>query len=276
MARLTNKHALPDALVAAVQNDSYTPGRSDITATALIDAPQRRTLIFHNKDKIQEDVSDRIWSLLGQAVHHILERSQTTARVEERLYAEVDGWVVGGQFDRLLMEDKKLQDWKVTTVHKAQGDHADWERQLNILRWLCHKNGIEVDKLEVVAILRDWSKSRATDDGGYPVSNAITVTIPVWDLEVTETYIRERVHLHQDSRAGLYVPCTDEDRWKRPDKFAVLKPGASRARKIFDSMEEAEADRKDAEVVEVRVGQYLRCESYCEAAPFCPQWNKGL
>lgn len=271
--KYTNKHNLPDAIVAAVQNDSYDAKHSDITATGLIDAPQRRSLIWKHKDKIQEDVSDRIWALLGQAVHHILERSESTARVEERLFAEVEGWTISGQFDRLLVGDQTLQDYKVTTVHKAQGDGADWERQLNILRWLCHHNGIEVEKLQVVAILRDWSKSRATDDGTYPITNVVTITLPVWPLEVTGNYIRERVQMHQLARAGENVPCTDEERWKKPDKYVVTKPGAARARKVCDSMEAAQAEVKDHEVIEVRKGAYLRCESYCEAAPFCRQWQ---
>ena len=139
MPNITNIHNLPDALVAAVRNDPYQGG-GDISVTKLIDAPQRRGLWARHKDDIEEDVSERIWSLLGQAVHHILERAETNALVEQRLFAEVGGTILSGQFDRLHFDTKTLSDYKVTTAFKAEGSEQ-WTRQLNVLRWLAYKNG---------------------------------------------------------------------------------------------------------------------------------------
>ena len=81
---LTNLLGLPDAFVAAVKNDPYTGG-GDISATKLIDSPQRRVLYGKYKDFVVEDVSDRVWAVMGQAVHTVLERAGTSALVEERL-----------------------------------------------------------------------------------------------------------------------------------------------------------------------------------------------
>ena len=89
MSTITNVHGLPQSIVAAVTNDPYTGG-GDISATKLIDAPQIRTLMAKHKDQITTDVSERIWSLLGQAVHTILERAalrQEGMVAEDRLYA---------------------------------------------------------------------------------------------------------------------------------------------------------------------------------------------
>ena len=120
---LTNLLGLPDAFVAAVKNDPYTGG-GDISATKLIDSPQRRVLYGKYKDFVVEDVSDRVWAVMGQAVHTVLERAGTSALVEERLFMEVNGWKLSGQFDRLHVADKTIQDWKVTTTYKAEGDES--------------------------------------------------------------------------------------------------------------------------------------------------------
>lgn len=275
--KLTNRYNLPQALVNAVANDPYDAGRSDISATSLIDAPQRRALLFKHRDEIIEDVSDRIWALLGSAIHHILERAEDEhAVVEERLFAEVDGWIVSGQFDRYLPKSFIIQDWKVTTVYKAQSDPGEWERQLNVLAWLARRNGLRVDKVQICAIMRDWAKSRSMNDKTYPATNVMVIDVPIWPDAVAEEYIRERVHLHQQAREGNPEPCTDKERWYTGDKWAVKKPTAQRAYKVFDTEQEAIANCNDSMVVEHRPGEYKRCQQYCEAAKFCAQWQGHL
>lgn len=275
--KLTNKHNLPQALVNAVINDPYDAGHSDISATSLIDAPQRRALLRKHHSELIEDVSDRIWALLGSAIHHILERADDEhAVVEERLFAEVDGWVVSGQFDRYLPGFDVIQDWKVTTVYKAQSDPGDWERQLNVLAWLARKNGMPVRGLQICAIMRDWAKSRSLNDGGYPASNVMVIDIPLWPDAVAEEYIRERVQLHQQARDGNPEPCTDEERWYTGDSWAIKKPNAKRAFRVFSTEQEAKDNLTDDMVIEHRPGEYKRCQQYCEAAPFCAQWQAYL
>lgn len=269
---ITNKHGLPEALVKAVQNDPYTGG-GDISVTKLIDSPQRRQLLLAHGSAVEEDVSERIWSLLGQAVHHILERAGTDTLVEQRLFAEVAGWKLSGQFDRLHLASKTLSDYKVTTTYKAKGDD-NWTRQLNVLRWLAFQNGFIVDHLEIVAIFRDFRKSEAERNPEYPQQAVKVIPIPVWPLDETEEYIRERVKLHQVAQAGRpswgVAPCTDEERWYSGDKWALMKPGAKRALRVLD---EKPTDVPDGLVLEHRPGIYRRCETYCEVAKWCPQWN---
>lgn len=275
--KITNKHGLPQAFVNAVVNDPYDAGHSDISTTSLIDAPQRRALLYKHRSELVEDVSDRIWALLGSAVHHILERAEDEhAMVEERLFAEVEGWTISGQYDRYLPGSKTIQDWKVTTVYKAQSDPGDWERQLNVLAWLARKNGMEVEKLQICAIMRDWAKSRSLNDGSYPAANVMVIDIPIWPDAVAEEYIRERVQLHQDARDGNAKPCTDEERWYTGDSWAVKKPTAKRAFRVFSTEQEAKDNLTDDMVIEHRPGEYKRCQQYCEAAPFCAQWQAYL
>jgi len=266
---ITNKHGLPEALVRAVRNDPYTGG-GDISVTKLIDSPQRRQLWRQHEADIEEDVSERIWSLLGQAVHHILERAGTDTMVEERLYAEVDGWTLSGQFDRLHLASKTLSDYKVTTTYKAKGDD-NWTRQLNVLRWLAFQNGFIVDHLEIVAIFRDFRKSEAERNPDYPQQAVKVIPVSVWPLDETEAYIRERVRLHQLAQTGMAdVWCSDEERWYTGDKWALVKPGGKRALRVLD---EKPDEVPEGLVLEHRPGIYRRCEQYCEVAKWCSQWQ---
>ena len=265
---LTNLLGLPDAFVAAVKNDPYTGG-GDISVTKLIDSPQRRVLYGKYKDFVVEDVSDRVWALMGQAVHTVLERAGTSALVEERLFMEVNGWKLSGQFDRLHVADKTIQDWKVTTTYKADGDES-WTRQLNILRMLAIHNGHDIERLQVVAIFRDWQRSKAERDEKYPQSNVKIIEIPVWDNDFAMAYIAERVGMHQAAVNGDEVQCSDEERWYAGSTFALMKEGNKRATKVADTREELGEPAKGF-FIEERKGGYRRCEGYCEVAPFCPQ-----
>lgn len=271
---LTNLHDLPEALVLAVSNDPYTGG-GDISVTKLIDSPQIRLLRSEYKDAIVEDVSDRIWSLLGQATHTILERagSATSDVQEERLYAEVDGWKLSGQFDRMDLRGKTLDDYKVTSTYKVSGDHTDWERQLNVLRWLAIQNGYEVEHLRIVAILRDFSKAKGLRDPDYPKRPVAVIPITVWPLEETYQYIKSRISLHQSASAGEKIECTDDERWFSGDKFALMKKGAKRAIKLYESKDELPNPLPDGTFVDERSGVYRRCAEYCEVAPFCEQYR---
>jgi hypothetical protein len=272
MGKLTNVHGLPEAIVAAVQNDPYTGG-GDISTTKLIDSPRVRVLGGKHKDEITVDVSERVWALLGQAVHTILERAglrQEGMVVEERLYADVDGWQVSGQVDSMHLEMQKLSDYKVSTVWKKNGSDS-WTRQLNVLRWLAHKNGHTINTLEVIGIFRDWRKSEALRDPSYPQSAIQTIHVPVWTLEDAEDYVRERVAIHQAASKGIDIQCTDEERWMSPSKFALMKDGGKRAVRVANSAEDL-GEPLDGYTIIERKGEAKRCSMYCDVAPFCTQW----
>ena len=270
---LTNVHGLPPAIVAAVANDPYTGG-GDISCTRLIDAPQIDVLSRKHRDQITVDVSERVWSLLGQAVHTILERAglrQEGMVAEERLFATVNGWSVSGQFDSMDLMRGALSDYKVTTTYKSTGSDK-WTQQLNVLRWLAHQSGHVINTLEIVAIFRDWRKVEVDRRQGYPKAPIQVIPVPLWTLEETEDFVLDRVQLHQYARAGGDLECSDSDRWYDGDTFAVMKPGAKRATRVLPTLELAQEQCPEGSVVVRRPGEYKRCEHYCDVAPFCPQW----
>jgi len=270
MTTITNVHGLPQSIVAAVTADPYVGG-GDISVTKLIDAPQIRTLMQKHKDEITTDVSERIWSLLGQAVHTILERAalrQEGMVAEDRLYATVSGWQLSGKFDVMHMETGVLSDYKVTTVYKLQNIDG-WTQQLNVLRWLAHQNSIPVNQLEIIAILRDWKKGEAErKPESYPQTPIVRVEIPLWTLEEAEEFIIDRVQLHQYAQSGRPIHCTDEERWYTGTQYAMMKDGGKRALKLYDERPE---EVPEGHYVQERPGEYRRCASYCEVRAFCPQ-----
>jgi hypothetical protein len=270
--RVTNRHGLPQVIVDAVLNDPYTGG-GDISATKLIDAPQIRVLGGRYKDQITTDVSERVWALLGQALHTVLERAgirQEGMIAEHRFFAEYNDWTLSGQADVLDLDAGAIRDYKMTTVFKASGNHA-WNRQLNVLRWLAMQNGYTITTLEIVAIFRDWRKAEAERNPEYPQAPIQIIDIPLWDHDVLEQYLDERVAMHQAASRGEAVPCSDEERWKDPDRWAVIKPGGGRALRVLDAPPAPE-DVPDGYVVQPRPGVYKRCKFYCDVSAWCPQW----
>ena len=273
---LTNFAGLPEALVNAVRNDGYSRGQSDISVTQLIDSPFIRHLRQQYADELTEDVSDRIWSLMGQSIHTILERANLTGLVEQRLFVEINGHKLSGQFDHL--ENGVLTDWKLTSVWAVVYGKTEWGKQLNVLAYLCRLKGLTVNSLQIVAILRDWSKSKAGKEDNYPDTQVVTIPITMWTPERQEEYVLERINAHFHDGT---IPCTDDERWAKPGKFAVMKKGRKTALRLLDSSAEAakwteeNTDGKDIQTIE-RPATYSRCEQYCNVNQFCPVWKEYM
>jgi hypothetical protein len=281
MRQITNKQNLPEAIVRAVSNDSYTKGDSKYSVTQLIGPPRQAALLRRHREEIVEDAADRIWSLLGQVAHGILERADwKNALTEERLYANIDGITISGQLDRLILTpDEVLSDYKVTSVWTLlDGVKPEWERQLNILAELLRLHSFAPSRLQVVAILRDWSKGRARREPNYPQQGVAVLDVPLWSQEKAQAYIRERIRLHEAAEVEL-PECTSEERWARPDVYAVHKGTNKRASKLCATESEAieyaasvDPESKTYRVVH-RPGASIRCADYCAVSEFCSQYQ---
>lgn len=272
--KLTNRANLPQAIVDAVRNDGYDRGDADISVTGLLRPPRLSALEEKHKDELTEDASDRIWSLLGQSVHTILERASREGIAERRLTVEVEGWRVSGAMDCYYPEKGLLQDYKTVTAYKFKDGQApmEYQQQCNLYAALLRRNGDTVTRLEIVGILRDWSKMEARRDPSYPQAQVVVIPVPVWPAEQAEAFLRERVILHKQARLSL-PECTPEERWQKPTFYAVMKPGQKRSLRNYTSRAEAEehAARVGAQVVE-RPGESVRCSAYCPVSQFCSQY----
>lgn len=276
--KLTNLFNLPDPIYQAVKNDPYHAGNSDYSITGLLKPPRIAQLQRVHDDDIVEDCSDRIFSLIGQAVHGILERAERVGLAEHRYYATVAGKRISGGTDRIVLLDKLLQDYKVTTLWKLKKeDYSEWEAQQNAYRYLLHVNGIEIETLEIVALLRDWSKRKARIEADYPVSQCMVVGLSVWPHEKTVKFLEDRIALHEAAKVTLPL-CSREDRWMDDDKWALVRKGNTRATKVVGSFEDAKKIADEDWELEIvpRPAERKRCLDYCQVRNFCQQFKDGL
>ena len=284
--KITNHHNLSPPIVKALSRDDYTRGKSHRSVTQLIDSPQVRILRERHWDDLTEDVSEKMWTVLGTAVHRIFEdHAGDDVISEERLFVEVDDWVISGAID--LQDARGIVDYKCTSVWSVIHDKIEWELQLNAYAWLMrHAKGVAPQELRIVAVMRDWNRRQAESDASYPQAPIAELPITRWSDSDQDKYMEGRIALHQFAEFRNFSdeslpPCTDAERWTRPTTYAAKKTTHKRALKVFDSMEEAEsflerrghADSKWHEV-EVRHGVHVRCDqNWCRVAEFCDQWR---
>lgn len=278
--RLTNLSGLPEALVRAVSNDPYTKGDAEFSITELISPPRQAALKVQHRHEIEEDVEDRLYSLYGQMVHGILERANANDLAEKRFFGEIAGARVSGQIDTLELVDGVLTDWKFTTAYKFKANQPvppEWTMQLNFQLELLRQNGLDAKVLQIVGLIRDFSKLEARRDANYPQKSVQIMPIDLWERSRTVKLFEERVTLHRQARVTL-PECNDEERWARPTKYTVMREGQVRAVKLFDDQAGAEEYAKGGKglKVETRPGELVRCSNYCSVAQFCSQFQKEV
>jgi hypothetical protein len=282
--KITNKFGLPETIVNVVRRPTYTKGGAHLSVTELMTSPRIVQLRAANLDKIEQDVSDFVWSLFGTAIHGVLEHGKVDNHiVEERIHAHLDGYNISGAIDLQTVDPDgiTISDYKTTGAWSVMNEKKDWETQLNIYAWLVETvKKKPVKAIEIVAIIRDWSRREAQTRDGYPQAPIVTLQIPMWDLSYTEQYIRDRIHAHADAHLSLLTngelpQCTPEDMWEKPAVWAIKKEGNVRAKTLCSTEEEAKqklAELGKGYAIEHRPGERTRCMNYCAVSEFCTQW----
>ena len=280
--KITNKHCLPEPLVQAITWDLRK--REGFSVTDLINPPRITQLQRRHWDELEEDASDRIWVLLGSAIHYVLAKSDIPdSRKEQQLKIEIDGIEITGRPD--LCHNGSKDDYKITSVwnivYEPNG-REEWHSQLNLYNYLDYQaTGEFAEKLQVCAILRDWQQSKVGEHN-YPTFPVAIINIPVWPVEKTESYLKERIKLHLEAEKlpDEELPfCTPDDTWEKPTTYAVMKRGRQSAIRVFPTLQEAKKLMGAGLYLEVRKGKRTRCASYCEVNRFCNQfadYRKGL
>ncbi len=284
--KLTNKFGLPETVVKALTRSEYSKGESNRSITQLIDSPRVRILRQENWDNMEEDVSEKMWAVLGSAAHKMFEETGDDKHItEERLYAEIDGWVISGAIDVQRIEDDGITviDYKTTSVWSVIFGKSEWETQLNCYASLVRRSKqVPVKGLKVVAILRDWNRRDAEQKQDYPKAPIVEIDIPMWGEQKQDQYLEDRVALHQSAEfqrlTGAELPeCSKEERWEKPSIWAVKKKGNKRAIKLYDSEAEASAALLDGQEIEFRQGEPGRCvANWCRVNAWCSQHKKYL
>lgn len=287
--QITNKFGVPETLMSLARRDYYSKGKADYSVTEIISSPRIKRLQAKHWHEMEQDVADMLWSLMGSALHVVAERGETENHVtEERLTVEIDNVTLSGAIDLQHIVGNKcvITDYKFTSVWSVMNDKPEWVTQQNIYAWMVSKvKGVEVTDVRICALLRDWSRRDMVKEG-YPPAPVYMVDLPLWPLEKTEAYIKERIALHQQAKFLADMEdelplCTDEDRWVRGDKWAVMKEGRKTALRVFEVKEEAEeylktnVPTKEKAYVEYRKGEPIRCTgNFCSVAQWCSQYQQ--
>lgn len=284
--KLTNKFGLPDTVVKALTRSEYSKGESNRSVTQLIDSPRVRILRQENWDNMEEDVSEKMWAVLGSAAHKMFEETGDDKHItEERLYTEIEGWVVSGAIDVQRIEEDGITviDYKTTSVWSVILGKSEWETQLNCYASLVRRaKGQRVKALKVIAILRDWSRRDAEEKQDYPKAPIVEIDVPMWMDEIQDSYLEGRVALHQSAEfqrlTGAELPeCTEKERWEKPSIWAVKKTGNKRAIKLYTDEQEANAALLPGQEVEFRRGEPGRCtNNWCRVNAWCSQYKKYM
>lgn len=298
---ITNEFNLPQPFVdAATSNHKYKPNRYSVTE--VLGGTCEAVLKRRHAGEATDDVSDRLWAILGTAVHKVLETAQSAPEQHQEQWICVpvtvptaDGkktYQLSGIFDLFDESTGTVTDWKVTSTWTVTfGDFEKWRRQVLAYCWMLRQKGYDAHRGQIVAMLRDHSQRKARTERDYPRH---PVFVKEWDFTDDDfeqigkeiTWWFKAVSIAEGVPDEQLDVCSPEKRWHKPDKWAVMRSGQKRAVKLFDSEQDAEdcmeelserpTKAKLTYSVEFRQGEDTRCQSYCSVAQFCPYGRKFL
>ena len=289
MGILTNEKGLPEPIFRAIEKGWYDGDPTAFcSASTVIKSPKEAILLMRHGDEIVEDASSKIWSLLGSAVHKILEVGEgKNDLAEERLSVLIHGKKITGKFDIFI--DGVIHDYKVTSVWTLtynDDNFKKWTEQLNIYAYMLRQAGFEVKGLQVNAILRDWSTGKAEREWDYPKTQVQQIKLRLWSEEEQLEFLKKRVGLllgYINVDDDDIPVCSPEDRWEKPSKYALMKKGRKSAVKVYGSKEECQtgldeksfSDPKNVYYMEERPSIPLKCKEYCPVKEFCNFWKEN-
>ena len=279
---ITNNLNLPEPVYTAIAKSQSRRREGDFSVTELIDSPRVVTLTRRHQDEIVQDAMDLLWSFWGTASHNVMANPNCSGDTETRLTSSIilaSGEVVGISGTPDYVDATSILDYKFTSVWSwvFKSRLKKWEEQLQLYNYLYN---YKARKLINILIFKDFDKNKAKQEGDYPFYPIISVEYPTWDKDILYKFVLSLVEKHVNAKEleDKYLPqCSDEEMWARPTTYAVVPTGAKRAARVFDSVidadEYARICSKTCDIVE-RLGRRVRCEEYCNVAPFCNQYKE--
>ncbi len=245
---ITNNLNLPLPIYQrAIQDSKSREGLEHfMSVTELINPPYLHKLKRKYYDEIVIDCADKVWSMLGSAFHKYLDievddsfSSGSNIIREKRFYAEIAHEIISGQIDYFDMETATLTDWKTTSKNTLRnpGRLTEWELQLNMYAHLLRLNNINVSKIQIVVILRDWYVRDKYKDGGLPNQVKVLEMKLYSPSEIRQEMIN-RIDLH---KAANPEPCSDVETWYNG-----------------------------------KTKRHPRCEDYCEVNKWCEKYKGNM
>jgi len=284
--KITNKMNLPKPFVSAVESD-YEYKDKQYSVTALLSDSLRETMLKRRYFKeVEQDVADMIWMIIGNGIHKILEESTESENELKEEYLKIpmgDDYFLSGRADLFNDKEEKVTDYKTCSAWKViYGDYEDWQKQTLIYGWMFRQIGFKVTKGEIIAIMKDWSSSKAKlepDYPQYPVKR-IMFNFSERDFKYIEEYLKKKFkeikELEKVKDEELPM-CSLKDRFNSGDKYAVKKIGNKRAHRVFDNMLDAKkllSELGSGYEIEERPGEDKKCLEYCSVCKYCSYWKK--
>lgn len=275
--KITNKLGLPEAFVQMAKiNENVSPKK--VRATSLLNGCRETLLRKRHFDEIEVDVADMIWLLFGTAVHAILERQKEAADEfkEERLEMQISNTTLTGKSD--LYSNGVITDYKTCSTWGVRlKDFDKWKKQIMVYAMLWDSYGFPVKGGVIIPIMKDHKKREAqmkpNEYPPYPVGK-IEFKITKKDIADTRVWVEDKIRelerLENVPDDALPL-CTEEERWNRGTKYAVMKKGRKTAKRVLDTKAEAEKWMREngGDYIETRPGEDSKCLNYCQVKEFC-------
>jgi len=311
--KYTNKSNISLPLAVWLVNDDYDYDSRDnvVSATSLLKPTRALVLKYQHSDLDKSvDLADLVSARMGSAIHAIAEEawltrgniskalkamgttalnrifivnpdkpvkdSEIAVYVEQRHETTVGDYIISGKYDLVL--DGTLSDYKSTSVwtYIYDSNALKYTQQGSIYKWLA-PDRITDNKIDIQFIFTDWSGAQAKRDPKYPQSRLVTKAYPLWPVDQTDHFIKEKLKLIsnlKDKPQDKLPECTSEELWESKTKYKYFKnPSAQRATKNFDSLDEANqrlANDGMVGVIKTVRGEAKACR-YCEVAGICDQ-----
>ena len=311
--KYTNKDNVSLPLAVWLMHDDYDYDKRDnvISATALFKPTRALVLIDEHKGSDKTvDIMSLVSARMGSAIHAVAEQAWTNREniskalqalqvsnlddklvinpdvvkegdipiyVEQRHEKEINDYIISGKYD--LVVDGTVSDYKSTSVwsYIFDSNALKYTQQASIYKWLA-PDRITDNAVHIQYIFTDWSAANAMRDSSYPQTRVLTKEYPIWSVEQTEHFIKEKLDLLKQykGRPQEELPqCTKEELWESETTYKYYKNPTKMARstKNFDNMDEANirlANDGGVGTVVTVPGEVKACR-YCEVSDICKQ-----
>lgn len=290
-----------DALAVLDKGEDHLKG-VDYSVTTLLNTPRAVQLIKRHKDSLPgRELESKLATFLGTSIHQGIEKlleQDDNYLIEHKMVFhdkpedadDSQTRIISGTADCYDKKRKALLDHKTTTtfIHGMEMK-PEWVQQLNLYAYFLSREGIPVDLLAINTIYKDWRKgaSKYKTEDEYPALPVMEHTFKPWSLETQKEVYNKllKAHIEAESLADELLPeCPSDYCWEKEPTYAVYIPGATKATKLCSSMQDAKdyikwktSGKSGAKYqIEYRPGERTRCAKYCEAAPFCNQYQNWL
>lgn len=313
----TNKYDLSLSIAVWLASDLYdhSDNPKEISTTALLDSPRQIILRMRSTSEGIGDVSSKIASSMGTAIHDSLENAwkknyvkamqslnytdkmiskikinpnpqdikdgDLPVYMEQRVKKEINDYIISGKYD--FIGNGQLEDYKTTGVYTyVKGSNTEkFRKQGSIYRWL-NPNIITDNIMIIQYIFFNWEAFKVSQTG-YPKFRILADPIELLSIKDTEKYIVDKLAI-LDSLKNTPEPelplCTKEELWQDDAVYAYYKNPTKtlRATKTFSNYYEAQQrylDDGSVGIIKERPCIVKACQ-FCEVSSVCTQKDQYI